>query len=290
MTPAGELTLYDLLITLGERVGQYDRGTGADNRTVPETDPQSRDRLIRAINNGRREVYSRMPDARCFQPRLSITTDPNGTAAQVVGADISKYRLPYAVQGLAGGQWTWSLPSSGGWGGNLTQTHPNDIARMHYTANTGSLTGFPRAMALLTEVLNNPQDPGRKTCTILWIYPKPDQAYTLEGQVRIMYEPMVTMTDMEPMGQQHAETILAFAERDWELGRRDAGDAALIEARCDRALAISIGLDNAMGPQTIGIGYDPLSERDAARYQIARGYYPDRGVQVDSVCGLPTGI
>lgn len=286
MNASGELILSDLLLSLGERVGQFDRGAGADNRSIPAVDPATRDRLLRAINAGRREVYSRMPEARCFQPRMSITMDPTGTGPNVVGGDISKYRLPYSVQGMAGGQWDWSMPGTSGFGGDIVQCHPTDIERLHFTANTGSLNSFPQRMAFLRETLSNPAEPGRRFAHVMWIFPKPDQAYILRGQARIMYEPLTVLTDLEPMGQQHAETILAFAERDWELGRREADAQQMIDARCDRAIAISLELDNATGPQTIGIAVDPDAERDALRYRTIGGRYPDRGCMVDTVSGI----
>lgn len=287
MNAAGELTLNDLLIALGERVGQFDRGQGADNRVSAASDPQTRDRLLRAINAGRREVYSRMPDARCFQPRLSITLDPTGTSASVVDGDTSKYRLPYSVQGMAGGQWNWSMPGTGGFGGDVPIIHPSDIERLHFTTNSQSLTRWPGCAAFLRMPLGNPNEPGRRFCHVLWVYPKPDIAYLVQGQARVMYEPLVSLDDLEPMGQQHAETILAFAERDWELGRRETADQVAIDARCDKAIAISIELDNTTGPQSIGPAIDPESIRDSLRYTGRRGYYPERGAMVDTVSGVP---
>jgi hypothetical protein len=290
MNAAGELTLSDLLLTLGERHGVVDYGTGADNRTIPPQDPQTRDRLLRAINAGRREVYSRMPDARCFQPRLTVTMDPTGTSADIVGADTTKYRLPYSVQGLAGGMWNWSLPGTGGYGGNLPQRHPSDIERLQYASIGGTLTSYPQCMAFLRQPLNNPEEPGRRFTYCVWVYPKPDQAYVLRGQARVMYEPLVALTDLEPMGQQHAETILAFASRDFKIGRCDQDEWGMIEARCDKALAISLELDNATGPQVLGVASDPEAERDSIKYTRTARMYPDRGCMVDTVSGIPTGI
>lgn len=286
MNAAGEMTLKDLLLTLGERLGQIDYGSGADNRPTVIADPATRDRLIRAINNGRREVYSRMPEARCFQPRASITLDPTGAAANCVDGDPAKYQLPYAVQGLAGGVWTWTLPESGGYGRQMTQVHPSDLASMHYAANTGGMMSFPTCMALTTQQLANASEPGRKTATFVWIFPKPDKAYVLEGQVRVQYAPLTALEDMEPMGQEHAETILAFATRDWYIDRAEPAEMRALDERCDRAILISTDLDNARGAQTLGAGYDPDSERESRRYHRGR-YYPDRAAMVDTVSGIP---
>lgn len=289
MNAAGELTLQDMLLTLGERVSTIDFGTGADNRAVVVADPNLRDRLLRAINNGRREVYSRMPEARCFQPRMSITLDPTGLAANVVGADPARYRLPFAVQGLAGGQWTWTLDGTSGYGRAIPQIHASDLEAMHYTANVGSLTSFPTALAFTLEAHNNPQEPARRTAWFVWVFPKPDKAYVLHGQVRVMYAPLVALDDLEPMGQEHAETILAFAARDWYMGRCDADKWSMIQAQCEEAIAISTRLDDAKGAQSLGVGFDPDSEREARKYSNGR-FYPDRAAQVDTVSGISTGI
>lgn len=286
MNAAGELTLYDMLLALGERHSQVDYSTGADNRAVVRADPATRDRLLRAINNGRREVYSRMPDARCFQPRITITMDPDGAAANVVDADPSKYALPFAVHGLAGGQWTWRLPGTAGYGGPLTQAHQSDLAGMHYTRNAAALTGRPVSMAFCLKSNDNPSEPGRRTSSFLWVYPAPNLAYILEGQARVMYAPLVAMDDMEPMGQEHLETILAFASRDWKLASATPEERVELEARCDKAIAISTELDNARGPQTIGPGHDPDAERESRRYRNGR-YYPEIAAMVDTVSGTP---
>lgn len=286
MNAAGELTLADMLLTLGERHGVTDFVPDqADNRIIVPQDPQIRDRLIRAINNGRREVYSRMPDARCFQPRFEITMDPTGLAANVVDSDPSKYRLPYSVQGLAGGSWGWSFPGTGGYGGELQQRHPNEIERAHFGTNAEGYVSRPRMMAFLRQSLGNPAEPGRRFAYCLWIFPKPDNAYVLRGQARVMYEPLVSLTDLEPMGQQHLETILAFATRDFKVCRCDADEWAIIQARCNDAIAISTNLDNVEGPTNLGVAIDPDAERDSMRYQRRLGMYPDRGAQVDTVSG-----
>lgn len=289
MNPSGELTLGDLLLTLGERHSQVDYGTGSDNRPVIKADPATRDRLLRAINNGRREVYSRMPEARCFQPRLQVVMDPTGLAANIVNKDPAKYQLPYAVQGLAGGQWTWTLPDTTGYGRPVRQVHQSDLAAMHYTANVGGLTTYPTALAFTLEALSNPSEPGRRMSSFLWVFPKPDKAYVLEGQVRVMYAPLVALTDLEPMGQEHLETILAFATRDWKVGRCEQDEWASIQARCEEAIGISINLDNARGAQNLGTGYDPDSQRESLKYSRGR-YYPERAAMVDFVSGIPTGI
>lgn len=287
MNAAGELTLADLLIALGERHGTSDYVPNqADNRIIVPQDPATRDRLTRAINAGRREVYSRMPDARCFQPRFTITMDPTGAGAQCVDGDASKYRLPYSVHGLAGGQWNWSMPGTSGFGGDVLQRHPTDLERLHYTAQSGGLNTHPQCMAFLRQALSNPAEPGRRYAYVLWVFPAPDQAYVLRGQARVMYEPMTALTDLEPMGQQHAETILAFASRDYKVGRCEPDEWATITQRCEQAIEISRNLDNAEGPTNLGPANDPDALIDSARYSGTGGRYPDRGAMVDTVSGV----
>ncbi len=287
MNAGGELTLADMLLTLGERHGVTDFvPDSADNRIIVPQDPQTRDRLLRAINAGRREVYSRMPEARCFQPRFEIDMDPTGLAANVVASDPSKYRLPYSVQGLAGGSWNWSYPGTGGIGGEIQQRHPNEIERAHFTTGQ-TMTGFPRTMAFLRQALTNAAEPSRRFAYCLWVFPKPDVAYTLRGQGRVMYEPLVALTDLEPMGQQHLETILAFATRDFKIGRCDSGEWEVIQQRCADAIAISQNLDNAEGATNLGVAVDPDAQRDSLRYSGRLGVYPERGCMVDSVNGTP---
>lgn len=286
MNAGGELTLKDMILTLGERLGQIAYGSGSDNRATIPTDPNTLDRLTRAINNGRREVYSRMPEARCFQPRLSITMDPTGAGSQCVDGDPAKYALPRNAYGLAEGAWTWSLPESNGYGNDLVWSHPSDVARLHHTTSSGGLTSYPSHIALVTAAGTNPQEPGRRATTYLWVFPKPDKAYTLEGQTRIMWAPLTTLTDLEPMGQDHLETILAFAMRDWHYNRCEPDQWARIEATCDKAIAISLANDQARGPQSIGVGYDPNSAIESRRYANGR-YYPEKAAMVDTVSGIP---
>lgn len=257
MNPAGETTLGDLLLTLAVRMGWHKKASGSDNRALVPTDPETYRRLLEAINNGRREVYRRMPTARCFKPRLAITTTTSTTDPQVVDGDTAKYRLPYAVQALAGGDWTWSQTSTPGFGGQLPQKHHSDIAALHQTANASGLLQAPRCMAFGFKTTTSPEEPGRRTQTFLWIWPKPDQAYTLEGQVRIMYAPLTERDDLEPMGQQHVDTILTAAARDLKINHPDLNVKGASEADLDKAIAISLELDNQAGPQTIGPGFDP---------------------------------
>lgn len=290
MTPSGELTLYDLLIALGERVGQTDQGTGADNRTVPSEDPQSRDRLVRAINAGRREVYTRMPDGRCFEHIIEITTDPAGTAGNTIGGDSSKYRLNHEYQTLAGGRWTWKLPGTAGYGQPIQQVHQSDLAALHQTANPGPQAWYPTTMALASMILPGPEEANRRTTRFLWIYPKPDKAYVLSGQVRVMFSPLTENDDLEPMGQEHLETILTFAERDFKVGRIDADEWKMLLDRCETAMAVSQAIDNARGAQSLGVKIDPEAERDSLKYRGSRyatpRAWPDRAATVDTVSGV----
>lgn len=286
MDPAGDLTLDDLILALGERHGLVRFESGSDNRAKPITDPATRDRLTRAINTARREIYSRMPDAFCFQPRMQITCDPAGASPLAIDADPAKYALPRYVQGLAGGRWTWTLNDSAGHGREMMQVHPSDIAGMHYTANSGQTTGFPTHLAYVMERVAAAAEPGRKVAHHIWIYPKPDKAYILEGQVRVMFAPLTAGNDLEPMGQQHIETILAFAERAFRFNQCEPAEWATIEANCDRAMTISINLDNNQRAQTVGVGYDPDSAVEARRYSHGR-YYPERAAMVDTVSGIP---
>lgn len=286
MNAAGELTFYDLLKDFAERVGVRDWGTGADNRITVPADPATRDRLVRAINAGRRELYSRLPEARCFTPIISVTLDPTGTSVQNIDGDASKYRLPYTVQSLAGGQWAWKTgDAESDWGGILRQAHQADLMALYASTGTAILTGPPNVIALVQNVLSGPNEPARRTASFLWIYPKPEQTYVVQGQARIMYSPLSEDSDLEPMGQEHAESLLTFAERAWNIGQCDADQWAILEQRAAAAVAISQSLDNNRGAQNLGIGIDPDAERDRLKYRYGRSV-PERWSQVDNVSGI----
>lgn len=284
MNAAGELTLGDLMLSLAERMGWHKVPSGSDNRSTLPDDPNLRDRLLRAVNAGRRETYRRMATATCFRPILSVVTDPEATGPLVLGGDSSKYRLPYFVQSLAGGAWTWSLLSSGGYGGTLQARHQSDIAAMHATTSSQSLRSAPRAMAFGLEKLNNPAEPGRRQVSFLYIYPKPDQAYILQGQARVMFEPLVALTDLEPMGQEHVETIITGGERDIKLNHPDLSQRADVARRFEEAIALSTANDNERRPQTLGVAYDP----DAIR-QMRKNVspWPDQAAMVTHLNGVP---
>lgn len=285
MNAAGESTLSDLMLILGERVGVRDWGTGADNRITIPTNPADRDRLIRSINSGRRELYSRLPEAHCFQPRLTITLNAAGTAANVLEADPSKYRLPYAVEHLAGGQWNWKTSTQTGWGGTVRQVHPSDIATLHASTTSGAVQSWPQVMAFTLAGLNNPEEPGRRVAHYLWLWPKPDQNYAIEGQARIVYAPLVELDDLEPMGQQHLESVLTFSERAWSIGRCDADAWALLQQRGEQAVAVSRDLDNQQRTQMLGVGIDPEAERDRMKYRGGRSV-PPGWARVTEVSGV----
>lgn len=287
MTPSGELTLADLMLQLGIRVGSRDQD-GAGGRFSIPADANARQLLLDAINSGRRELYSRMPDARVFEPTVTFTMDPAGAAADVIDSDPSKYRLAYNVEGFAGGQFEWSAVDSDGeptgFGNIIRQCHQSDLQALHTSTATAQTTSWPRAVALVRTMLGNPADPGRKVVDYLWVYPKPDQAYIIRGQVRIGYGQLTEMDDLEPMGQQHIESVLTFAERQYKIGRMSTDEAQLIEARCDKAVEISQSLDGVRGPQDLGVNIDPDAERDRRRYGRGGGP-PSTWSQVSEVSG-----
>lgn len=283
MDAAGEATLRDLILSLTERMGWQKRPTGADNRAQIPRDPNLLDRAIRAINAGRRETYRRMSSAKCFKPRIEIATDPNGTSPECIGGDCAKYRLPYAVQGLVN-PWNWSLMSNPGYGGPLVMNHSSDVATMHHTASSAGLKAPPRSIALAQQSMTNPKEPARRTATYLWLYPQPDQVYVLEGEVRVMYAPLVGMDDLEPMGQAHIDTIVIGAERDIKMNAPDLTQRAEVEQRFRDAIIASIAADNNTRPQTIGRGADPDVERQRARWMSR---WPDRAAMVTHLNGNP---
>lgn len=279
MNQAGETTLGDLMLTLAERMGWHKVPNQSDNRSQLPDDPNLRDRLLRAINAGRQEVYRRMPSAWVFRPRITITLDPTGTGAQCVDNSPAKYALPYNCPATAGTTWTWSLGT--GYGGQLEQRHPADVVAMHAGDTTGA--SRPTTMALVHQTLNNPQEPGRRTTNYLHIWPTPDQAYTLEGEIRLLYGPLYQLNDLEPMGEQHAQLIVTAGERDIKLNHPDLAVRKEINERFNEQVEISIELDNQSKPQTIGVGYDPDAERQAMRY---RPVWPAQRAIVTHVNGV----
>ncbi len=281
MNPAGETTLGDLMLTLAERMGLHKVPSQADNRSQLPDDPNLRDRLKRAINNGREEVYRRMATAWCFKPVLSITTDPTGASAANVGGDPSMYRLPFNVHGIAVGQWNWRLAGQTGYGGTMQQRHPSDILALHASAASG--TSRPVAMALTQTQLSNPSEPSRRTASVVHVWPTPDQAYVIEGQARVMYAPMTELSDLEPMGQQHSQTIVTAGERDFKLNHPDMQKRQEIEERFAQQVALSIELDNEQRPQTIGIGFDPDAIRQSQKYAPV---WPTQAAIVTHVNGI----
>lgn len=270
MNPAGDITLADMLKDLAERVGEAKWGTGADNRITIPADPAMRDRLIRSLNSGRRELYSRLPQAHCFQPILTMTLNAAGTGALNIGADPAKYRLPYAVEGLAGGQWNWKTSDQSGWGGTVRQVHQSDVSGLHSAASSANTQGLPQVMAFALGALNGPNEPGRRTAHFLWVWPKPDLDYIIEGQARIIFSPLTELDDLEPMGQGHVESVLTFAERAWHVGRCDPEQWATLQQRAETAIDVSRDIDNQQRAQTLGAGFDPEAERDALKYTRGR--------------------
>lgn len=284
MNPAGETTLGDLMLTLAERMGWHKVPSQADNRSQLPDDPNLRDRLKRAINNGREEIYRRMSTAWCFKPTITITLDPTGASAQNVDGDPAKYRVPFNVQGIAGATWSWRLPSAtSGYGGTLQQRHSSDILAMHNADAAATGTSRPVAMALVQGQLNNPSEPGRRTAAFVHIWPDPDQAYVIEGQARIMYAPLTELSDLEPMGQQHSQLVVTAGERDIKLNHPDMTARREINVRFNEQVALSIELDNQNRPQSIGTGYDPDALRQAQKYAPI---WDDRSAIVTHVNGI----
>jgi hypothetical protein len=281
MNAAGEITLKDLMLELALRMGWQKHGSGTDNTPQLPDDANLLFRLKNSINNGRREVMRRMPTAWCFRPRVTITLDPAGTGAQCVDGDPSKYRLPRNAAGLADGEWTWSLTA--GYGGPLQQRHASDLAYMHASTSTNSLTSRPAVMALAMATLNNPAEPGRQTCPFLWVYPPPDDAYTISGTLRLVYTPLAGLDDVDPMGDLHAETLVTAGERDLKINHPDLQHRALMEQMLQAAVERSIETDNQNRPQQLGIGHDPDATRQAGRGATA---WPDQAAMVTTVNGV----
>ena len=282
-TPDGFIDFEGLILRVAVEAGLAKFPTGvADNRSKIPTDPNVLDRIKRAINDSRQEIYRRASTMTCFRPRISFTTVLDGSGATNVLADPAKYLMPMTARAIAIGRWQWTAGTdTQGWGGDIIQKHEGDIARLH--ANVGSTaSGPPQLIALCKDLVADPAMGGRKRhINYLWLYPVPDAEYTISGQVQLMYAPLSELGDVDPMGDEHALTIIEGAH--WQL-RKSMPDSAANYQKFVEAIALSKKVDADRRPQSIGVSHDPDSVH---KDTVFSPFESDVSRMVSHVNGIP---
>jgi hypothetical protein len=279
MLPGSTITFEGLILRVAQEMGLHHVPAGPDNRAKIPTDPATLDRIKRAINDGRQELFRRMSRATCFRPRLSFTTNPAGDQPDNIDGDPAKYLIPFSAVAVPVNQWQWRLDT---WGGHVIQIrHENDLAREHARGGS-SESGPPRMMAIGRRMIGSPGVPTRRTQSFLWLYPKPDAAYTIEGQANLMYSPLVALDDVDPMGDDHAMTIVEAALYQMNKNHPVMATRDHYAQRFMDAVRVSTQLDHDRRPPSLGVATDPT-----VHPAVHDPYESDLSRMVSHVNGIP---
>lgn len=189
-----------LRVALDLGVAKY--GAAPNNTPSLPTDPATLYKLTDFVNGGRAEFYADFPDAQFRRRVIELAIGPDATDYQVPG-DSSSYLLPVDWLGPPQGK----IVVTGGRGGwcVLTSMERVRLAFAQSGQATSPSLGRPELMAC--EPQSTPQV-GEEARYLLRVYPRPDQAYTLDLRGR-WRATKFDQGDVEPTGQ--AEAIVAYA-------------------------------------------------------------------------------
>lgn len=250
-------TFADLQLRLAEAVDVAVQGSGADNRSQVPTDPNTLDRLKRAINDAAKDFARNKHRWTWLCPTLTLTLEPDADGPLSIAGDSRRYRLPVNVISAPVGRVTWR-DSSSSYGGRVTDSNIDRV--QEYIARAPSLQGQPLYCSVWT---SNDRDiaVGDRPPLELLVFPKPDQAYTIKSRFRVDVPTLVHDTERGIWGAIHDQTVLAIAVTKFMSVREDGYQAAQVNAA--NHITTSIAVDMEMHSKRLGVSDD--------------GMYRDRG-------------
>lgn len=264
MTAAGpdtSKTFGDLIRDVAEELGLADY-TG----TTPAAPTRAGDLDVvkRAIADGC-ELFYRGMDPReggrkhrwtFLTPTIRVTIDPAGTDPATIEGDIARYRLDRRVTSGPHDNWTWELGTQA-WSGEVMNVREEVVRQLHANqTNTGPpLYATVRAYPPLNAAA--PQD---RQGWEVWVWPDPDQVYTLSAKFPVWPRKMLHPDERHLAGPDHDMTIIAASVYAHFRKRRTADpEKAEVQARFDREMIASIETDLQNLPKTAGRNDDPAT-------------------------------
>lgn len=265
------LTLGDHLLRLAEAVGcaeTVDENGNNITARVPTEDsnPGTRDMLMRAWNDGYFAFLSgadplnrpgRVPyNSWNFLDRMvQITMSPDGTGADCIAGDNTRYRLPAGVASRPKHAWDIEI-SDRTVARTVEDTNVHRVLMfLHSTAATGS-TGYPFMAAC--RPIPAPEGDAAGAAWEVLVAPRPTVAATMTAQFHLVPRRLNDEGQRTICGAQHDPTIIAFAIMEWY--RRDTEDQSKFARYVSDAAAkldASVQLDRNMSPRTVGPVRDP---------------------------------
>lgn len=219
MDTNASMTFGELLIRLAEAVDVSEYGSGTDNRPTVPTDPQTLDRLKRAINDGAMElaraIHPKTGKAvrwSWLQPVLALTLASAADSALNIQADAKRYRLPPGVVSAPRGRVSWRDPSDS-YGGPIRVASYSRLVEM--ADRSPSQTGSPMYVAVTPWMgASTNARPGLE----LMVFPAPDMDYTIRARFTVQVLPLMEVSDRGVWGAMHDLTVLDLAIAAWHRG------------------------------------------------------------------------
>lgn len=230
------LTFGELQLRLAIDTDLAVQGTGADNRPQIPTDPNTLYRIKLAINNAARELQRRHRWS-WLTPFISRTLSTDGTGPHNVAGDPHRYILPANAIGAPVGRMRWRN-SDGSAGGKLSDSNIEHVSGLIDTSP--STVGVPMYCSVWHSNVNIGVGDVPQMQLVIW--PKPDQAYTIQARFRCTVLDMTIDSERGMWGALHDQTILKLAkmmmmssvEPGYTEAKREAEEAILISIERDR--------------------------------------------------------
>lgn len=250
-------TFADMKLRLAEAVDVAVQGTGSDNRSTVPTDPNTLDRLERAINDAAKDFARNKHRWTWLAPTITIALEPSADGPLSIAGDARRYRLPLNVISAPVGRATWR-DSSNTYGGRVTDSNIDFI--QEHIARAPNAQGHPLYISVWA---SNDREigVGDRPPKELVVFPKPDQAYTIRSRFRVEVPRMVNDAERGIWGAIHDPAVLAIAVTKFMSVREDGYAAAL--AIASNEVVKSVEMDMELHSKRLGASDD--------------GMYRDRG-------------
>ena len=182
------LDFRSLILRVAEADALQSHGTDGSGPAEIPTDPADLDRIKRSINDAVRHICNEYPWSWLRQP-VTITLSTDGTGPNCVESSPVRYRLHPAVVSAPYGKPGWR--DAGNTYGASIRTCSYDLVQNAWAS--GSQSGPPQRLAVFTSSVAVP--PGQRPGLEMWVWPTPDQAYTVTAEYSVRPLPLSDLGD-----------------------------------------------------------------------------------------------
>lgn len=241
------LTFRALILRVAEAIG-VPLYSGGDAAGIP-SNAHDLDKCKRIVNDALRQFYIAYPSWSFLRPKLEITLSTDATGPYNVAGDAARYRLPWFVQGPPREAWTFSLPGSSGYWGEIGSVGIAELRKAR-AAFTGT-TGCPKMIAM-TPSDDVPLGIGARRGWEIMVYPDPDQAYAIVANYTVNPQDLVVLDErvVAPSIHDAAIQALCVAEGLRQCGPKD--ELPYWEAHSKELLGASVEFDRHQQRDTFG--------------------------------------